>query len=43
MKDGQVVEEGDVEQVFTRPRHAYARALVAAVPRLPGARDVNVT
>ncbi|GGP07260.1 ABC transporter ATP-binding protein [Nonomuraea glycinis] len=43
MKDGQVVEEGDVEQVFTRPRHAYARALVAAVPRLPRARDVNVT
>ncbi len=43
MKDGQVVEEGEVEQVFARPVHAYARALVAAVPRLPGARDVNVT
>ncbi|TMR94210.1 dipeptide ABC transporter ATP-binding protein [Nonomuraea basaltis] len=34
MKDGRVVEEGDVEHVFTRPRHPYARALVAAVPRV---------
>ncbi|MEU6717976.1 ABC transporter ATP-binding protein [Nonomuraea sp. NPDC046802] len=34
MKDGRVVEEGDVEEVFTRPRHPYTRALVAAVPRL---------
>ncbi|MGN9781565.1 dipeptide ABC transporter ATP-binding protein [Nonomuraea sp. ZG12] len=36
MKDGRVVEEGEVEQVFAHPRHPYARALVAAVPRLPG-------
>ncbi|NUS05942.1 MAG: ABC transporter ATP-binding protein [Nonomuraea sp.] len=34
MKDGQVVEEGQVDEVFTRPRHPYTRALVAAVPRL---------
>ncbi|SDL75458.1 ATP-binding cassette domain-containing protein [Nonomuraea jiangxiensis] len=32
MKDGRVVEEGDVEEVFTRPRHPYTQALVAAVP-----------
>ncbi|MFC4115265.1 dipeptide ABC transporter ATP-binding protein [Nonomuraea zeae] len=35
MKDGAVVEEGDVEQVFTEPVHPYTRALVEAVPRLP--------
>ncbi|MFI6918850.1 dipeptide ABC transporter ATP-binding protein [Nonomuraea spiralis] len=34
MKDGQVVEEGEVGEVFTRPRHDYTRALVASVPRL---------
>ncbi|SEN50466.1 dipeptide ABC transporter ATP-binding protein [Nonomuraea pusilla] len=38
MKDGEAVEEGDVEEVFLRPRHPYTRALVAAVPRLPPAR-----
>ncbi|MFI6633691.1 dipeptide ABC transporter ATP-binding protein [Nonomuraea fuscirosea] len=35
MKDGRVVEEGDVDEVFSRPRHPYTRDLVAAVPRLP--------
>ncbi|MEW9556063.1 dipeptide ABC transporter ATP-binding protein [Nonomuraea sp. NPDC050783] len=35
MKDGRVVEEGEAEEVFARPRHPYTRALVAAVPRLP--------
>ncbi|MDT0165112.1 ABC transporter ATP-binding protein [Actinotalea sp. AC32] len=32
MKDGVVVEAGPVEQVLHRPRHAYTRALVDAVP-----------
>ncbi|TYB56184.1 ABC transporter ATP-binding protein [Nonomuraea sp. PA05] len=36
MKDGRVVEEGEVDGVFTAPRHPYTRDLVAAVPRLPG-------
>ncbi|MGW3349550.1 dipeptide ABC transporter ATP-binding protein [Nonomuraea rubra] len=36
MKDGRVVEEGRVDEVFTAPRHPYTRDLVAAVPRLPG-------
>ncbi|MEV1001061.1 ABC transporter ATP-binding protein [Nonomuraea sp. NPDC050202] len=35
MKDGRVVEEGQVDEVFTAPRHPYTRDLVAAVPRLP--------
>ncbi|GAA1669867.1 ABC transporter ATP-binding protein [Nonomuraea maheshkhaliensis] len=37
MKDGRVVEEGDVDEVFSRPRHPYTRDLVTAVPRLPAA------
>ncbi|MFC7591476.1 dipeptide ABC transporter ATP-binding protein [Nonomuraea antimicrobica] len=34
MKDGRVVEEGGVGEVFTRPRHRYTRELVAAVPSM---------
>jgi peptide/nickel transport system ATP-binding protein len=34
MKDGAVVESGAVTDIFTRPRHDYTRALLAAVPRL---------
>ncbi|MEV5408879.1 ABC transporter ATP-binding protein [Thermopolyspora sp. NPDC052614] len=34
MKDGRVVEEGDVDEVFHRPRHPYTVELVAAIPRL---------
>jgi peptide/nickel transport system ATP-binding protein len=32
MKDGQIVEFGRTEAVLHRPRHAYTRALLAAVP-----------
>ncbi|GGK66030.1 hypothetical protein Sme01_11280 [Sphaerisporangium melleum] len=35
-REGRVVEEGDVDEVFLRPRHPYTRALVDAVPRLTG-------
>ncbi len=34
MRAGAFVEEGPVGEVFTRPRTDYARALLAAVPRL---------
>ena len=34
MKDGLFVEEGAAEQVFNAPRTDYARALLAAIPRL---------
>ncbi|WP_040871719.1 ATP-binding cassette domain-containing protein [Nocardia exalbida] len=33
MKAGRVVEQGPAEQVIGDPRHAYTRALIAAVPR----------
>ncbi|UBU18597.1 dipeptide ABC transporter ATP-binding protein [Nonomuraea gerenzanensis] len=39
MKDGRVVERGEVDEVFTAPRHPYTRDLVAAVPRLPAQAD----
>lgn len=36
---GRVVERGPARAVLERPRHPYTRALLAAVPRLPGEED----
>jgi microcin C transport system ATP-binding protein len=33
MKEGCIVEQGDVERVFTAPAHPYTRALLAAEPK----------
>src|SRR5580698_8547862 len=33
MKDGKLVEQGPVEQVFSSPQHPYTRALLAAEPK----------
>ncbi|KGJ81107.1 peptide ABC transporter ATPase [Cryobacterium roopkundense] len=34
MKDGEIVEAGEVHQIFLNPQHEYTKALLAAVPRL---------
>jgi peptide/nickel transport system ATP-binding protein len=34
MRDGLVVEEGDINDVFTAPEHEYTKELLSAVPRL---------
>lgn len=39
MQAGRVVEEGDVRQIFERPRQAYTQALMAAVPDVDAPRD----
>jgi len=36
MKDGRIVESGDVERIFRSPEHEYTRSLLAAVPTLDG-------
>ena len=44
MHRGVLVEIGEAEQVFTAPRHPYARALIAAVPqfqRAPFSQGTN--
>jgi peptide/nickel transport system ATP-binding protein len=34
MRAGKIVEEGEIDQVFDRPRHPYTAALLAATPDL---------
>ncbi|RPA10341.1 ABC transporter ATP-binding protein [Gordonia sp. OPL2] len=38
---GEVVESGDVYEIFARPQQPYTRQLLAAVPRLPTADDLG--
>ncbi len=39
MRRGRIVERGPIAQVYDEPREAYTRALLAAIPRLPGSAD----
>ena len=34
LQRGRVVEEGPVQEIFSRPRHAYTEALIEAIPAL---------
>ena len=44
MNAGRLVEVGAVEQVFTKPRHPYSAALLAAAPKLDGqVSDLGIT
>jgi peptide/nickel transport system ATP-binding protein len=37
MRDGEIVEQGDVDQIYRNPVHPYTRELIAAAPTLRGA------
>jgi peptide/nickel transport system ATP-binding protein len=39
MRSGEIVEQETVEQVLTRPMHAYTRRLLASAPTMTTARD----
>jgi oligopeptide/dipeptide ABC transporter ATP-binding protein len=41
MYGGQIVEQGDVRQVFTLPTHPYTQGLLAAVPRIDRPGDLQ--
>ena len=34
MYQGKIIEQGGVEQILTKPQHAYTQQLLAAVPVL---------
>jgi peptide/nickel transport system ATP-binding protein len=43
LQGGRVVEDGPVQEIFSRPRHAYTEALLDAIPALPRLRQREVT
>lgn len=40
LHEGEIVESGPTEQIFTAPAHAYTRRLMAALPQVPVRREV---
>ena len=41
MKDGEIVEDGATEEVFSNPRHPYTASLIAAAPTLPDVKALS--
>ncbi|ODS22375.1 microcin ABC transporter ATP-binding protein [Candidatus Endobugula sertula] len=41
MKDGEIVEDGETEQVFNDPRHPYTASLIQAAPTLPDVKALT--
>jgi ABC-type glutathione transport system ATPase component len=41
LHEGQIVESGPTEQIFTAPVHAYTRRLMDALPQLPNRRETS--
>ena len=39
MRHGEIVEQGCVQQVLTRPQHAYTRSLLASAPSMTTDRE----
>ncbi|MDQ2084132.1 ABC transporter ATP-binding protein [Xanthobacteraceae bacterium Astr-EGSB] len=39
MRRGEIVEEGETEEIFEDPKHEYTRALLKAVPRIKPGRN----
>jgi peptide/nickel transport system ATP-binding protein len=42
LHEGQIVECGSTEQIFTAPAHPYTRRLMSALPQLPARREVSL-
>jgi peptide/nickel transport system ATP-binding protein len=40
LHQGEIVESGPTEQIFTAPAHAYTQRLMAALPQVPACREV---
>ncbi len=42
MREGEIVEIGAAEQIWTDPQHDYTKTLLSSFPRLTGERGVVV-